>query len=191
MTPAPDRDKLVVLDACVIYPTVQREMLLKTARAGLYQPLWSERILEEWRLAVARKQGPEDLARTEGAIARMVAHWPGAAVTADPAAEAMIDLPDPADAHVLGTALAATAPLILTFNLRDFPARALAVHGIAARHPDGFLWEVLSGRTDEMSWVLGGVLTEQRITPDRARAALKRARLPRLGKAWEHHSKAS
>jgi hypothetical protein len=39
------------LDTCVIYPPVLRALLLRVARAGLYQPLWSERILEEWARA--------------------------------------------------------------------------------------------------------------------------------------------
>jgi len=42
-----------VLDSCVIYPTVMREVLLGVAEAGGYTPLWSPRIIEEWRRAVA------------------------------------------------------------------------------------------------------------------------------------------
>ena len=37
----------IVLDTCVIYPTVMREMLLGVARLGHFTPLWSARILEE------------------------------------------------------------------------------------------------------------------------------------------------
>ena len=48
----------VVLDACVLFPTVMREMLMGAAKAGLFEPRWSSRILEEWALA-ARKIGPE------------------------------------------------------------------------------------------------------------------------------------
>ena len=43
-----------VLDACVLYPTVLREILIGVADAGLYQPLWSARILDEWRHAAVR-----------------------------------------------------------------------------------------------------------------------------------------
>ncbi|MEY3307771.1 MAG: hypothetical protein RLZZ413_1809, partial [Pseudomonadota bacterium] len=46
----------IVLDACVLYPTVLREILIGVARAGLYTPLWSDRILEEWARAT-RKLG--------------------------------------------------------------------------------------------------------------------------------------
>ncbi|MBL3553988.1 PIN domain-containing protein, partial [Rhodovulum sulfidophilum] len=41
----------VLLDACVLYPTVLREILLGVARRGGFTPLWSARILEEWARA--------------------------------------------------------------------------------------------------------------------------------------------
>ena len=43
-----------VLDACVLYPPVLRDLLLGCAEAGLYEPKWSERILEEWARAVVK-----------------------------------------------------------------------------------------------------------------------------------------
>ena len=43
-----------VLDACVIYPTVLREILTGVAALGLYEPLWSDRILREWTRATAK-----------------------------------------------------------------------------------------------------------------------------------------
>jgi len=54
----------VVLDACVLYPPVLREILLGAASAGLYDPLWSERILEEWARATRKL---EALTGTPGA----------------------------------------------------------------------------------------------------------------------------
>ena len=36
-----------VLDACVLYPTILREILQAAAEAGLYQPVFSDRILRE------------------------------------------------------------------------------------------------------------------------------------------------
>ena len=50
-----------------------------------------------------------------------------------------LTLPDPDDRHVLAAAIRAGADLIVTFNLKDFPAGALAPYGIKARHPDEFL----------------------------------------------------
>src|SRR5205085_10840030 len=56
--------------------------------------------------------------------------------------EPLIDsltLPDPADRHVLAAAIRASAGVIVTYNLTDFPAEALARFGIEAQHPDDFL----------------------------------------------------
>ena len=50
--PAPDA---AVLDANVLFPTVLREILSDVAQAGLFRPLWSARILEEWRRAATRQ----------------------------------------------------------------------------------------------------------------------------------------
>ena len=50
-----------------------------------------------------------------------------------------LTLPDPDDYHVLAAALAAWAGTILTMNLRDFPASALAPYDVAVVHPDDFL----------------------------------------------------
>jgi len=50
-----------------------------------------------------------------------------------------LSLPDPDDRHVLAVAIAARASVIVTWNLRDFPARALEPHGVSCRSPDDFL----------------------------------------------------
>jgi hypothetical protein len=51
----------------------------------------------------------------------------------------ILDLPDPDDRHVLAAAIKGRADLIVTSNLRDFPAEKLDRWGIEARHPDKFL----------------------------------------------------
>ena len=43
------------------------------------------------------------------------------------------------DRHVLVAAIAAKASLIVTFNLRDFPAPALSPHGVEAQSPQDHL----------------------------------------------------
>ena len=73
-------------------------------------------------------------ARIAGVEAALLAdRWPDAAVEAQDGEQdgalgraAGLDLPDPADRHVVETALAAAAPLIVTLNLRDFPRPAMA-----------------------------------------------------------------
>lgn len=174
----------VLLDACVLFPTVLREMLLGAAAAGGFAPLWSPRILEEWARATRRlPEGAEAVAR--GEIALMRARWPEAEVAPDEALVAGLSLPDPDDRHVLAAAIAGGAEVLMTLNRADFPTRALARHGILLREPDGFLVELAAEGID-----LAGVAAEVRARAERAsgrpqplRALLKRAGLPRLGKA--------
>jgi len=175
---------VVFLDACVLYPPLVRGVVLGAAEEGLIAPCWSRRVLDEWRLAVDRNGG--GAAQVEAVIGRMGARFPGALVRPDPALEAAVELPDPADAHVLAGAVAAGADTLLTFNLRDFPARRLAAHGVTARHPDGFLWELFSHAPEPMNRAIRRAAAAAGAeAPAEIRRALKRARLPRLGKAWE------
>jgi hypothetical protein len=44
----------VVLDACVLVPVTAADTLLRLAEREMYRPVWSERILEEAKRAVAR-----------------------------------------------------------------------------------------------------------------------------------------
>jgi hypothetical protein len=175
-----------VLDACVLYPTVQREILLGVAAAGLFRPVWSPRLLEEWRRTALRLGGPGDAALAEGEIARLAARFPAARVEHDPGEEAALWLPDPADIHVLASARAAGAAGIVTLNLRDFPRRELLPLGLAAVHPDAFLLALLGGAPQTVAASVRAVHAEaERLSGEtlEMRGLLKRARLPRLGKA--------
>ncbi len=175
----------LVLDTCVIFPTVMREMLLGAAEAGFYTPIWSDRILEEWRRA-AQRLGPVQAAVAEGEIALLRAHWTASLIAPAPGLEARLWLPDAADIHVLAVAVARSADGIVTMNAKDFPRHLLAEEGLSRSDPDALLHEFWQARPEAMQAVGQTVL-------DRANAAgeggweirplLKKARLPRLAKA--------
>lgn len=174
-----------VLDACVLYPTVLREILLGVAARGLYEPQWSDRILREWVLATA-KLGPVAQAMAEGDAALARAAFPRAAVREQPNIEARLSLPDANDVHVLAVAIAGHADAIVTFNAMDFPRPVLAEEGIERRDPDGFLWELWSRSPAEVGAVVAAVharAQEMAGKPIALRAFLKKAQLWRLGKA--------
>jgi predicted nucleic acid-binding protein len=173
----------VLLDANVLFPTVMREMLVGAAGRGAFVPLWSARILEEWARAARRlPEGGEAVARAEVAALRDA--WPDAEVHPPPDLEGTLSLPDPDDRHVLAAAIAGCADVILTLNRADFPGRTLARHGLHTREPDGFLLE-LNGERD-LAPVAAAVRARAEAVSGRQqplRALLKRAGLPRLGKA--------
>jgi predicted nucleic acid-binding protein len=176
-----------VLDACVLYPTVLREILQAAAAAGLYQPVFSDRILREWVLASA-KLGPAAPAIAEGEAAVLRATFPRALTRAHPEIEARLILPDPADIHVLAAAIASGADAIVTFNAQDFPGHVLAAEGIVRRDPDGFLWELQSRHPEALERIVEEVRAKAETIsgqPVARKGLLKRARLFRLARALE------
>lgn len=57
----------VVLDACVIYPSLLRDVLIHLGLKGLYQPKWTAIIQDEWqRNLIANRPAlnPQQIART-------------------------------------------------------------------------------------------------------------------------------
>lgn len=172
------------LDACVLYPTVLREILMGCAAAGLFRPLWSPRVLEEWARAARKLPEGETIAR--GEIALLRAAYPRAEVHPGRGTEARLWLPDPNDIHVLAAASDAGADVLVTANLRDFPKRDVAAEGMALRSPDAFLHELwltqpdavvaAVARVHERAETLGG----EEIP---LRTLLRRVRLARMGKA--------
>lgn len=174
-----------VLDACVLFPTVLREILQGAGLAGLYQPVFSERILREWVLATA-KLGLEAPAIAEGEAAVLRAAFPRAVTRQHPEIEARLHLPDPNDLHVLATAIASGADAIVTFNAQDFPGHTLAAEGIVRRDPDGFLWELQSRHPETMARIVEAVRARAEAIsgqPMPVKPLLKRARLYKLAKA--------
>ncbi|MBL4813745.1 MAG: PIN domain-containing protein [Rhodobacteraceae bacterium] len=180
----------VTIDTCVLYPTIMRELLFGAADAGLFEPRWSGRILGEWeRISVRR--GPEDEALTSGEIARANARFPAALTPkalADQAKalEQRLYLPDANDIHILAHAVANGSDTILTVNAKDFPRNILAEEGLSRADPDNFLLGFLRASPGVMEPVIMSVVGKAQAlsgfdwTP---RNLLRKARLPRLGKA--------
>lgn len=175
----------LALDACVLFPTVMREVLLAVAGQGLFVPLWSDRILGEWQRAAARF-GAVSEGEALAAIARAQDLFPNARIKPQPGLESRLHLPDDNDIHVLATAIAGHADAIVTLNAKDFPRGILQAEGVARRDPDGLLWELWSHHPAEVE----AALEQVRRTASQLSGAqkalkplLKRAKLTRLARA--------
>lgn len=126
-------------DACVLYPAPLRDLLMWLGLSDLFRPRWSDEIHDEWIRNVLADRPDltrEQLERTRGLMNSNVRDC---LVTGYEPLIAGLTLPDPDDRHVLAAAIRASADVIVTFNLKDFPPAALAPFGIEAQHPDEFV----------------------------------------------------
>lgn len=131
-----------VYDACVLYPAPLRDLLIRLAGKGLYRAKWTARIDEEWKRNLL--QNRQDLTRNQldRISCLMQAAVPDAIVTGHESLCSGLVLPDLDDTHVLAAAIRSNAEVIVTFNLRDFPASALSVFDVEAQHPDEFIMDL-------------------------------------------------
>ncbi|MCW0938716.1 MULTISPECIES: PIN domain-containing protein [Erwiniaceae] len=132
----------VVLDACVLYPSFLRDLLIRLGLTGLYQPKWSATIEDEWQrnlLANRTDLTPEQIQHTAALMNKAV---PDAMITGFEPLIDSVDLPDVDDRHVVAASVRSNSEIIVTFNLKDFPAPALNAFGIEALHPDDFVMDL-------------------------------------------------
>jgi len=132
-----------VYDANILYPASLRDLFIRLAQAGLVQARWTDTIHDEWLRNVLKDSpqlSPERLARTRTLMNEAVRDC---LVTGHDELIESLTLPDPDDRHVLAAAIRVGASVIVTFNLADFPAAALARFHIEAQHPDDFLISLL------------------------------------------------
>lgn len=135
--------QVAVLDACVLYPAALRDVLLRCAEAGLFQPRWSQQLLDELGTALARNRPDIPAARVRRLIGLMQDAFPEARVTR--VADVAIALPDSGDLHVVASAVACSADFIVTNNTKHFPEPVVGqVTSARVVSADAFLLGLLS-----------------------------------------------
>jgi hypothetical protein len=148
---------VAVFDACILYPFHLRNILIQAATDHLVAARWTDEIDDEWmrNLASARAVPMAKLQRLRQFMNETL---PAAMVTEYEGHVAAVNLPDPDDRHVVAAGIAAGATLILTWNLRHFPAKELQKFGLDRQTPDDFL----SCLYDEVPEVVIGSLAKSR-----------------------------
>ena len=131
------------LDTCVLVPVTSADLLLRLAEAGIYRPLWSEKVLEELKLALCDVH-PDKEPRVLRRVEAMSCAFPDASVIRWEDLVESLELPDPKDRHVLAAAIRGRADIIVTNNVKDFPANAVREkYGIEVSNLDDFLLDQL------------------------------------------------
>ena len=176
----------LLLDACVLYPTVIRNLLLNVSDELRWDINWSARILEEWRRASA-KTNLEAEAQAEAEITMLKAKYPKATVNNFERHISKLYLPDQNDLHVLAAAIESNTNIIVTLNLRDFPNSELMKYGVRSIHPDELLYKEALGNFDLISNLVSTILNDfnnneaKKLNEYRL---LKKAKLNRLSKLF-------
>lgn len=142
---------IAVYDACVLYPFQLRNLLVQCAADRLVDARWSNEIHDEWIRSLLARETKLTRARLEATRDLMERVLPQARVTGYEARIPTITLPDPDDRHVVAAAAEAGASVIVTWNIRDFPAAELRKHGLRKLTPDGFLTELYNARPDAVA----------------------------------------
>jgi len=105
----------------------------------MYRPLWSDEILQEVGNALESKIKLTETQR-QRRIAKMRDAFPEATIQpASCLAASLEGIPDEGDKHVLAAAITGHAQVIVTSNIKDFPAAYLSQFDILRQTPDDFL----------------------------------------------------
>ena len=120
-------------------------------RTALVESRWSDEIHDEWMRNLLANEPRLTRARLEATRDLMDRVLPQARVTGYAARISAITLPDPGDRHVVTAAAEAGASIIVTWNVRDFPAAELRRHGLRKLTPDGFLTELHDAKPDAVA----------------------------------------
>ncbi|MGE0596210.1 MAG: PIN domain-containing protein [Hyphomonadaceae bacterium] len=145
---------VAVYDACVLFPFHLRNLLVQCAVDGLVEARWTNTIHDEWTRTLAARNPSLPIERLRTTRELMNAVLPEALVTNHEPLIADLVLPDLDDRHVLAAAIAAKASVIVSWNLADFPAHALAPYGVACKTPDAFLVELYGASPDALAAVV-------------------------------------
>jgi len=119
-----------LLDTCVLWPSLQRDVLLSLAAEGMYRLAWSSVILAELEYEQAAKLTRRGIAPADAdhraahlIQQKMRQAFDDAEITGWEGLDGTYGLPDPDDEHVVAAAVVAGAGA--TLNTTDFPVTLL------------------------------------------------------------------
>ncbi len=128
------------LDTCVLVPPTLCDLVLRIAEQKVFGVRWSDDVLTELRTVLLRHGVTAELA--DKRLNAMAGAFPMAVVDGySQLVPAMTN--DEKDRHILAAAFRSDAHAIVTFNLRHFPADAVAPYELEVIHPDAFLLQQL------------------------------------------------
>ena len=154
-----------VLDACVLYPVVLRDLLLTLAALDAFEPRWTEAILDEMtRNVLADYPGIDPAQFDVRAVGAMRRAFPSATVDGY---EQLIDRMDnhPKDRHVAAAAVHVGAAAVVTYNVRDFDSELLRQLGIAVVTPPQLVGQLVDDEPSVVALALRAMAARKKRPP--------------------------
>ncbi|MEU7832772.1 PIN domain-containing protein [Nonomuraea sp. NPDC049129] len=155
---------VVVYDANVLYGNTLRDLLIRLAMVGRTQAKWTNGILDEMQRNLLANR--PDISEEKFGKLRLLMN----SAVRDSLIEGYepliegLKLPDSDDRHVLAAAIKAGAQIIVTSNLKDFPAEDLAPWGIEAKSPDDFVLDQID-HDGRVVWACVQQIADSRTNP--------------------------
>ena len=151
-------EPVAVFDACILYPFHLRNIIVQAAVDRLVEGRWTDMIHDEQIRNLAASAPAIPVERLQNTRRLMNEALPTAMVNGYEEQIPVVNLPDPNDRHVVAAGITAGAFIILTWNLRHFPAKELKKFGVRKQTPDTFL----SGLYDQVPDLMIGSLANAR-----------------------------
>lgn len=112
---------------------------MRLAATELFRAKWTNQIHDEWIRNLLRSRPDLTRGKLERVRMLMDQNTLDCIVSDYEHLIQELKLPDPDDRHVLAAAIQSKASMIVTFNLKDFPASSLEQYQIEACSPDDFI----------------------------------------------------
>lgn len=161
-----------LLDANILYPAPLRDYLLRLAATGLYKPHWTATIHEEWIINLLKNRPDISRDRLETTKNAMIKAFPNANIEKFERFAEGLSLPDRNDHHVLAAAIQGKINVIVTNNIKDFPARYLKTFNIEASDADNFVLSLFNLNKDKCLEALNDLVNSLKNPPLRKNAVL-------------------
>jgi hypothetical protein len=184
----------LVLDACIMMSGLLRPLFLQLAQTGLFTPLWTDKIGQEWQRNAARLW-PIDPELLRNEWQTMQAQFPAANMGDVTPFETSLKHTDRKDKHVAATGIAAVSaalhgPIsVLTWNIKDFSRSELRRQQLGLIDPDRLLsqWWPTHRQIllEALNKTVAELVTSGRRQPEPILGMLRRDRLFRLAGLYE------
>lgn len=182
---------VVALDANVLFGYPLRDTLLRAVEAELYRPAWSEQVWTEVtnKLQDPRRRRPHTPADVQHLMDQVRGAFSDAFVEGYQPLTPNMPV-NKKDRHVVAMAVRSGAQVLVTYNVKHFPAADLAPYNIEVQKPDDFLYNLYLRTPLRMVDIIrdqASLLNNPPKTPDEILDDFKDVRIRRFARAIRAH----